>query len=184
MRKEIMLALLVLAACNRQPEVKIKNASAEEVAAKVKQSGAAKDVRLQPGQWQVASEMKVIEATGMPQAAADQMKLAMARKSTDLQCITAEQVNKPDVFAGKRDSGCTFDNFEMRGGKISAVMHCPSGPGGRMAMTMNGTYAPSSYTVDAAMEMSGAPGGQGMKMAMHSVGTRIGDCPAGSAAAK
>ena len=185
MKKAIALAVLALAACNKGSDVKVENATPEEVAAKVQQSAAADQSQIEPGQWSVASEMKLVELKGVPGAVADQMKASMEHKSTDLQCITPEEVKKPEVFAGKQDSGCKYERFEMGGGKINAVMHCPASEGGgKMTMTMNGTYSPRDYTVDATMDMSGAGDGQGMKMAMHATAKRVGDCPAGAAADK
>ena len=184
MKKTIALTMLALTACNRGSEVKVENATPEEVAAKVEQSGAANDIQIEPGQWRVVSEIRLAEMKGMPEAVAAQMKASMERKSTDLQCITPEEVKKPDVFAGKQDGSCTYESFEMGGGKIDAVMHCGAGDGGRMTMTMKGSYSPRAYTVDATMDTGSAGGVQGMKMAMHSTATRIGDCPAGAAADK
>lgn len=184
MRITIAIALLALAACNKGPSVKVKDATPAEVATQVKQSGVAGEVRLRPGQWQVVSQAKLLDASGMPPQVAEQMKAAMARTSTDTQCLTPEQAAKPnsDMFAGKQNSRCKYDKFEMGGGKLKAEMHCPSGAGSQMAMTMDGSYSPTSYTMDAAMDMK-APGmGGGMKMAVHTEGKRIGECVGGGAA--
>ena len=174
----IALALLTLAACNKEPKVKAENASVAEVAAKVQQSAAGKDVRFEPGEWKVVSEAKLVEATGMPAGVAEQMKAAMQHSSTETQCLTPEQAARPnsDMFAGKQNSTCKYDNFEMGGGVIKATLHCPGGAGSQMAMTMDGRYTPTSSTMDAAMNMQAPGSGQTMKMAVHSVGTRVGEC--------
>ncbi|MFD1610708.1 DUF3617 domain-containing protein [Sphingomonas tabacisoli] len=182
MRMTIALALLALTACNKGPTVKVKDATPAEVAQQVKKSGVVSDVRLQPGQWQVVTQAKLQDASGMPPQVAEQMKAAMARTSTETQCLTPEQVAKPnsDMFAGKQNSQCKYDKFEMGGGKIKAEMHCPGGAGAQMAMTMDGSYSPTSYTMDAAMDMQ-TPGNGGMKMAVHTEGKRIGECVGGGA---
>jgi len=174
----IALALLTLAACNKEPKVKAENATVAEVAAKVQQSGAGKDMRFEPGEWKVVSEAKLVEATGMPAGVADKMREAMQHSSTETQCLTPEQAARPssDMFAGKQNSTCKYDKFEMGGGVIKAELHCPGGAGSQMAMTMDGRYTPTSYTMDAAMNMQAPGSGQGMKMAVHSVGTRVGEC--------
>lgn len=183
MRATIALALLALAACGKQPTMKVENATAAQVAAEVKKSGVSGDMKLSPGQWQVTTQMKLLEAKGVPEAVAAQMKQSMIRTSTDTQCLTPEQVNRPnsEIFAGKQNSNCKYDKFEMGGGKIDALMHCPGAGGAEMAMTMKGSYSPKSYTMDAAMDMQAPGTGQSMKMTIHSVGTRVGECPAGSA---
>jgi hypothetical protein len=177
----IALALLALAACNKQPELKVKNATPEEVAAKAKAAGAG-EMRPDPGQWKVVTAMKVLEVEGVPEAAATQMKTAMARTATNLQCLTPEDVKKPNLFAGRENSRCKYDDFDMKGGKIKATMHCPGQSGAEMAMTLDGTYSSRSYTVLATMDMRMPSAGQKMKMTMEANGTRIGECPAKPAA--
>ena len=183
MRVTIALALLALAACSKQPDLKLKNATAEEVAAKAKAAGAG-EMRPDPGQWQVATSMKVLELEGVPEAAAAQMKRAMGRTTTNMQCLTPEDVQKPNLFAGRDNSRCKYDDFNMKGGKIKATMHCPGQAGGEMAMTLDGAYTPKSYRVLATMDMQMPNASQKMKMTMESIGTRIGECPAKAAAAR
>lgn len=180
MRLTIALALLALASCNKEPTVKAKNVTVAEVAAKVQDSGAAREMRFQPGEWRVVSQARLVEAKGMPPGVADQMKAAMQRSSTESQCLTPEQAARPnsDMFAGKQNSTCKYDSFEMGGGVIKATLHCPGGAGSQMAMTMDGRYTPTSYTMDAAMDMQAPGNTQAMKMAVHSVGTRVGECTA------
>jgi hypothetical protein len=182
-RLTIAFALLALAACNKEPTLKVQNATLEQVAAQAKQQGVTGHMRLQPGQWQIATEAKLVEAKGVPPAVVEQMKSSMQRISTSSECLTPEQAAKPssEIFAGKQNSNCKYDRFEMGDGKIKALMHCPGGGGAEMAMTMDGTYSLTSYTMDAAMDMNAPGSGQGMKMSVHTTGTRVGEC---SAAAK
>lgn len=179
MKRTIALALLALAACNKEPEVKLKNASVEQVANAAKAAGAGQagsELKLEPGQWQLITSMKVLEAEGMPDAAKAQMKGMMERTASSFQCIKPEDVQKPNIFAGQNSGRCKYDSFEMKGGKISAVMTCPGQGGGAMKMTMDGDYAPRSYNVTATMDM--AASGQSMKMQMKTQGNRIGECSA------
>jgi len=183
MRMTIAFALLALAACNKEPELKLKNATPEEVAAKAKAAGAG-EMRPEPGQWKVVTTIKVLDVEGVPEAAAAQMKAAMARTATNLQCLTPEDVQKPNLFAGSNNSRCKYDDFNMKGGKIKATMHCPGQAGGEMGMTLDGAYTPKSYNVLATMDMQMPSPSQRMKMTMESVGTRIGECPANAAAVR
>jgi hypothetical protein len=180
MRLTIAFALLALAACNKEPELKLKDATPEEVAAKAKALGAG-EMRPEPGQWKVVTTMKLLDVQGVPEAAAAQMKGALARTATNLQCLTPEDVQKPNMFAGRDNSRCKYDEFNMKGGKIKATMHCPGQSGGEMAMTLDGAYAPTSYEVLATMDMQMPTAGQAMKMTMQANGTRVGECPAAPA---
>ena len=182
MKRTIGLALLALAACNKQPELKVKDATPEEVARQAKAAGAG-EMRPDPGQWQVVTNMKVLDVQGVPEAAATQMKTAMARTATNMQCLTPEDVQKPNIFAGQQNSRCKYDSFDMKGGKIKAVMRCPGQGGGEMVMTLDGAYSPKAYNVLATMDMQMPNADQKMKMTMESKGTRIGECRAPSASA-
>ncbi|HEV2569762.1 DUF3617 domain-containing protein [Sphingomonas sp.] len=180
MRLAIALAALALAvaSCNKEPELSVKNASAEQVAAEVKRSGVARQTRLTPGEWQLTTETKLVEAEGLPEAAAAQVKASLERTMTESQCLTPEQASRPpsEIFARRQNSRCTYDSFEMAGGKIKAKMTCPGGNSGTMTMTMDGTYTPTRYTMDALMNVQAPDGAQSMKMSVRSVGTRTGEC--------
>jgi hypothetical protein len=180
MRITIAFALLALAACNKEPELKLKDATPEEVAAKAKAAGAG-EMRPEPGQWKVVTSMKLLEVEGVPEAAAAQMKGALTRTATNLQCLTPEDVQKPNMFAGRDNSRCKYDEFNMKGGKIKATMRCPGQAGSEMTMTLDGAYAPQSYNVLATMDMQMPNANQKMKMTMQADGTRIGECPAAPA---
>lgn len=97
---------------------------------------------------------------------------------TETQCLTPEQASRPpsEIFARRQSSRCTYDSFDMAGGKIKAKMTCPGGSSGTMIMTMDGTYTPTRYTMDAVMDVQAPDGAQSMKMSVRSVGTRTGAC--------
>ena len=178
MRMAIALAALAVAGCNKEPELSIKNASAEQVAAAAKRSGVARETRLTPGQWQLTMATKLIEADGLPPGAAAQVKSSTERTMSESQCLTPEQASRPpsEMFARRQNSSCSYDSFDMAGGKIKAKMTCPGGSSGTMTMTMDGTYTPTRYTMDALMDVHAPDGVQSMKMSVRSVGTRTGDC--------
>lgn len=183
MRMTIAMALLALAACGSEPELKLKNASVEQVAAEVQKSGIAAETRFQPGAWRIETQVQDVVGEGVPPELLQQMKTQMGTLSSESQCLTPEQAARPssEMFAGKQRGGsCKYDSFEMSDGRMKATMSCPNASGAKMAMTMDGTYSKTSYQVDSAMRMeSGAPG-QSMTVKVQSKGTRTGECAAGS----
>jgi hypothetical protein len=174
----ILVAALAIAGCNKEPELSLKNASAEQVAAAAKRSGVTRETRLTPGEWQLTMATKLVEAEGLPAGAAAQVKASMERTMSESSCLTPEQASRPpsEIFAQRQNSRCTYDSFDMAGGKIKAKMTCPGGSSGTMTMTMDGTYTPTRYTMDALMNVQAPDGVQSMKMSVRSVGTRTGEC--------
>lgn len=170
----MMLPLLVLAGCGDDSTVSARNASVEEVAGKVKASGTS--VRMNPGEWVTEAKMESFEAPGLPPAAATQMKKMMTHMVTGHRyCLTPEMISRPreDFFGGKH-SGCTYERFDMGGGKISGVMNC--GSNGRMQrIILDGHYSPDHY--DMRMDQNVEGGGQGgMKMVISMSSNRVGEC--------
>ena len=181
MRKVMALTLLSLGACGNEPEVSLKNATPEQVAAEVQKSGVAAETRFEPGQWRVDTQVQDVVAEGLPPQVAAQMKTQMGALSSDTQCLTPEQAAQPgsEMFAGKKAGGsCKYDSFDMAGGKLKATMICPDASGAKMSMTMDGSYSKTSYTVDAAMRMESPTPGQNMTVKIRSTGTRTGECAA------
>jgi len=174
----VTASLLLLAACNKGPEVHEKDASVTEVAQKVRQAGGDQSF-VRPGLWQSKVTVEKFEVPGMPPEMASRMKTMMAQNQEhDFQtCLTADDVKKPkeDFFAGK-DNECRYDNFTMGGGKIDAVMHCGKG----QTMKMAGTYSPESYRMQTSMTAAQDKGDQssGMQMQMRIEAQRVGECPA------
>lgn len=179
----LTLPLLTLAACNSSPSVSADNASLEEVAAKVKESGAASSIRMNPGEWVTEAKLEEMEIPGMPPQAAEQMKAMMSRQvSGHKYCLTAAQAEKPDAdfFSGAK-TGCTYDHFEMAGGKVSGTMRCSQG-GASQTVVFDGQYSPDSYQMHMNSTVEGGPQGS-MKMAMSMNSKRVGDCAPGEAGA-
>ena len=184
-RAIILLPYLLLAACDSGPKVSATNASIEEVAAKVSDAGGA-DQYIHPGKWLSKATLEELTAPGMPPEIANNMKLTMANKPGTEQCITKDDVKKPN-FTGSQNKNCSYDHFTMGGGKIDARMHCTAG-GATQRMTMAGDYGPNEYhlAMTTQMEMPKQVADAGMNsmtMKMRVEGKRIGDCDAGSAKA-
>ena len=167
-------ALCALAACNNGPSVSEKNAKPSEVANAV----AGSEVLMRPGKWETTMKMDMSGLPGManmPPEVAKQMQAAMNRTVTTSSCLTPDQVKKPgpEVFAGA-DKRCTYDHFQMAGGKIDAKMTCKEG-GTSSTMTMTGTYSADHYTAQNSVEVSEGSG-HGMVTKATIDARRVGDC--------
>ena len=177
----LLLCPLALAACGgSEPAVKAENASIDDVA-KATQNA----VKMQPGQWQTQIKFVSVDVPGMPKAQADMMGQQMAKMSvqTAETCVTPEMVNQPpsEMFGGKAGAGCTYEKFELAGGKIDSVVSCKPHGAGEMKAPTSGTLGSTSYelTSDTVMSgMPGMPGGGKMTMKTQITGKRVGDCPA------
>lgn len=181
MRRYAVLAAcaVMIAACNKEPQVNEKNASVAEVAAKVRESGGDQSL-VRPGLW--ASTVTIDEFTvpGMPAEMAARMKTMMAQNQEHSfkTCLTPEDVKRPkeDFFAGKSNE-CRYEHFTMGGGKIDAAMHCGGKDGATQVMQMAGTYSPESYQMQTSMKAEGGSDeGANMTMKMHIDAKRIGEC--------
>lgn len=179
----MVAAALLAGSCNRGPEIDEKNASVEEVAAKVRASSGKNFVR--PGEWQSKVTIEQFDIPGMPPEAVKQMRAAVAQNQQHsfTSCLTPEDVEQPKgkFFTGNEQ--CRYDHFTMGNGKIDAAMRCPSGQGMTQVMTMTGTYSPDSYDMRMTMTGEGVEGPAGkMKMQMRVNSTRVGECSAKVAA--
>lgn len=172
-------SLFLLAACDRGSSVSATNASQQEVAEKVAAASGGSDAPMvEPGRWEGKLTMHEIDIPGLPAQAREQMKAQMAEDRAFVSCLTNEDVkSKKAFFTGDTDDkSCTYDRFDMSGGKVSAVMHCARPDQGKMSMTMSGNYAPQSYdmTMTSKAEGNGPMGNMSMKMSVAA--KRVGAC--------
>lgn len=170
MRTHLILAGLVLALAGcEKPEEAARNMSVKEVAEELSA------MKIEPGQWEATNEIVSASGAGLPPEALAQMK---GHKTTVSNCITPEQAAQPNAnfLAAQQNSDCTYQGFEMRGGKMSGTMSCEGGEmPGKMVMKMSGTYGPRSY--DMTMDMTtGGPAGEAMTIKARTVGKRTGQC--------
>jgi hypothetical protein len=173
----IAIMLLPLAGCSDKPENGDKKAADSSAPTPL----TAAPVTFQPGKWQATSELVSMEVPGMPPELA---KANVGQKTSFESCMTAEQAAKPpsDFFThNDATTSCTTQNFAMAGGKLDATMICEDRKTpGRMTMTLQGDYQPSSYTATMTMIRDGAPAGGNMKITARTSGKRIGECDAKS----
>lgn len=176
-------ATLVLSACNRGPQVNLKNASAQQVAEAVSKSavGSGQYV-IQPGEWVTRTSIAERSYPGMSPQFQQQMQRAMAAQPPNdvKRCVTPDEARKPnqDFFDGQ-DSSCRFAHFMMGKGRIDVQMVCQQGQGTQTS-DISGTYSPISYSMEVSTLMSGGER-SGAVTKMHVEARRIGDCaPVGS----
>jgi len=177
----LLACTAALAACNKGPEVDVKNASVGEVAEKVREAAGDGNL-ISPGRWETKVSVLDIDMPGMPPQFAARMKESIGKVQGGnlATCLTEADVKKPkgDFFA-RGAKNCRYDHFTMSGGKIDAAMSCTNpGPGGTpttMAMTVVGSYSSDSYEADMTMNATGGPQG-GMKMRSHTESHRVGEC--------
>jgi hypothetical protein len=112
------------------------------------------------------------------------MKSRMAGQKVKT-CLTPEQAAKPPQDMLGAAKNCTYEKFEMTGGKMSASLVCknpPGRPGADMHATMSGNFASTSYDVtsEAIMNMPAMPGRPSGAVTTKTqvTGKRIGDCDA------
>jgi len=172
-----LASVFCLTACNKGPEVNLKNASANQVSEAVKKSGVmSSDSMVEPGLWESKVTVQEMNIPGMPPQFADKMKQSMAeqRNHASRHCIKPEDVKKPKEDFFGADKSCKYDHFTMGGGKIDIAMVCHQED---MTQNMNvsGSYTPTSYSIDTAMTGTGGHE-QGMSMKMHVDSNRVGEC--------
>ena len=170
----VAASLLCLAACNRQPEVQLKNATGNQVAQAVKQTGVVTSDSFEPGLWQSKVNIEEINIPGLPAEYASKMKQSIAENRTSSHCVTPEEVKKPreGFFGG--DKSCKYQNFTMGGGKITVQMACTE-EGSTQTTSLSGTYTPTTYSMGMSTAASGGAR-QGMSMKMHVDSQRVGEC--------
>jgi hypothetical protein len=174
----VMTSVLFLAACNKGPQVDLKNANGNQVTQAVKQSGVmATALMVQPGLWESKATVLEMNVPGMPAQYADKMKQAMAQhqQESSKRCLTAAEINKPkeDFFTGD-DKSCHYAHFIMGSGKIDIQMICKE-DAATQTTNMSGSYTPTSYSMDMSSNASGGDQ-SGMTMKMHVDSRRVGEC--------
>ena len=172
-----LATVLCLTACNKGPQVNLKNATGNQIAQAVKQSGMMNGGQMvEPGLWESKTTIQEMNIPGIPAQYAAKMKQSIAehQQQTSKHCITPEQVKQPkaDFFAGNKS--CKYDHFTMGGGKIDMAMVCKE-EGTTQTMNASGTYTPTSYSMDMASNASGDDQ-QKMTMKMHVDSRRVGEC--------
>jgi hypothetical protein len=147
---------------------------------------------IQPGQWEMSTQMTSVDIPGAPPEVVQQMQAQRGRTQTDRTCITPEQARNPlrelrDTMSGPRGANCRRMEDTFGGGVIRIRMACqaPSGRRGTAELSVVGTFTPTTIaaavSINAQGQNVGGPGTTAMRVATNLRGRRIGDCPAGGA---
>lgn len=173
----LFASVVMLAGCNKGPEVSLKNATGNQVTEAVKQSGVmTSDTMVQPGLWESKLTVQEMNFPGMPPQFLDRMKQSIAehRNEANRHCIKEADVKKPKEDFFGADKNCKYDHFTMGGGKIDIAMVCHN-EDSTQTMSGNGSYTPTSYSIDTAVNETGGHE-NGMSMKMHVDAQRVGEC--------
>lgn len=146
-----------------------RSMSANEVA------GTLEQLTIEPGLWQVSSEITDVRAPNLPIAVRERM---IGPRGTVSHCIAPDQAARPSAgfLAGRRDGRCRYRDFAMENGIMRGVMTCadPDAPA-PVETRMIGRYGRTAYVLR--MEMANPmPDGAVMRVAMISRGRRAGPC--------
>lgn len=149
-----------------------KGESVESVAARVSK------VMFEPGEWQMTTRITAVDMPGAP----PELTKAMAGRETVVKhCMTREEAERSpgDLFRKSAEGKCTYERFEMDGGKVDAKMQCQGArPGETMQTEMSGAYSRDTYKTEMKMTVS-VPGSEGpMTMEATTEGKRLGACAA------
>ena len=173
----VTASVLFLGACDKSPKVDLKNASGNQVAAAVKQSGMmSRETMIEPGLWESKVTVAEMNIPGMPPEMANKMKASMAehQREASRHCVTEAEVRKPKEDFFGADKSCRYEHFTMGGGKIDIAMVC-HGEDATQNMNVRGSYTPTTYSIDTSMSGSGGREA-GMSMKMHVDANRVGEC--------
>lgn len=128
---------------------------------------------LQPGQWEITTNVTRLAVPGMPAG----MSPPMPPPTTVRACLTAAQAAQPGAgfLSGSGEGqGCTYESNSIGGGRIQAVVQC-SQQGTTMRSTMTGQFTATSYEVSQQAQISAQ--GQTTETESRTTGRRVGDCP-------
>lgn len=185
MRKLVLLpmvAAIALAGCGKKEEAPAgSDAAGEEKAAAAAEGGFSGMDMPQPGLYKQTVEIIEMSFPNMPPAMAAQMKKSMSANMSLTDCLTPEESKEALKQLSSRsfgeDSNCTYDKFDVGGGKLDAVMKCggKAGESGTFKLTGSFSSTGSDMTMEGDQSMPDMPGGT-MHMKMHMVSERIGEC--------
>lgn len=170
-------SLLFVAACGEEAK---EPKTTEEVIAEVGELE-----RPQAGQYETKVSLLEFAVPGLPAEQAEKIKGMMgnAGAQSSSYCLTEadakkgfeEQVRKMGQGQGGLD--CSYDQFDVDGGKLAATMTCKGPQGMDATMKIDGTTSATatSMTMDMSQKAAMIPGGE-MRMKMKMDSKRTGDC--------
>lgn len=136
-------------------------------------------IKPDPGQYRSTVEFVDVKMPGAPEPLRQQMKTMLDQGAqTNEYCLSEEEAAKgfqEAIREAQVQDSCSFEEFEVDGGKIDAIMVCEQPGQGTMRMTIAGKGGRTSSDTTMTMEMN-APDGRTMTLVSRSTQQRIGDC--------
>lgn len=124
---------------------------------------------MQPGKWQMTTEVLDMKVNGMPPGIA----VPKPAPVTTSVCITPDQANAgPGNMMAKSTPDCTVSKSTNADGKIAIEMSCKT-PAGPVTTKIDGTY---SATETVMTSESVTPGEHGATTKSRITSKRVGDC--------
>ena len=144
----------------------------EEVAAEL----AAAETPMRAGRWEQTTEFTEISVTGMPRAAAEEVKRSAGRALSFSRCFTDEELNgaDPAMFRGPEGMDCSWEEFDIDGASFEVRMICEDSDEATMTLALDGEFGAHAYEMSMSNTISG--GGREVSMKGEATGRRIGDC--------
>jgi hypothetical protein len=150
---------------------------------------AAPGVSLQPGQWEMVTQMTSVESPGASAEAQALLRRQIGQSQTNRQCMTARQARNPlqemrETLALTQGRNCRLTEEVFGDGVIRIRATCPSGEGPGGQMSMDGSFTATTIQASLTVSVQGAnpvipgPGSGGMRMTANVSGRRTGECPA------
>lgn len=174
-------AAILLAACGSSGDEAAgggdEAVTAETVAAKVEGM-----VQPRPGQYQTSLELIEFDVPGMNEQAKAQMRAMVGGEMSQGNdfCLTPEEAENngaQKMMENLAESNCTFDKFDVAGGKVDADMQCKGENGMVSHVLMDGTMTAEGSTMTMTMDQEIANMGK-THMKMKVTSKRTGDCAA------
>ena len=173
----VLLAATLAAACNKEADVDLTNATPEQVANAMKESGIASDMR-QPGLWATTMTVTDMQVPGMPPEMVERMKQTLGAGQRQEVCVTQAEIDKLDSFIGQNNAKCTFENYKVGGGKVAGKATCKPNAEMTQTMTMQGTYTKTTSDMTMTSQITGGPPQMnGATTTMNVKSERVGECP-------
>jgi hypothetical protein len=165
-------ALVLMAACSGSNDADADGDGKISVA-EAADAAASSMIKPDPGLYRATITMTAMEIPGIP---SDMAGLGNSMTNTEEYCLTPEEVEKgyEEMMKQGQDGECSYERFNLAGGKIDAMMTCNT-ESGKMQVEMKGNAGRTSSDFDAkvAMDIEGVGKGSMRFTAKHE---RIGDC--------
>lgn len=144
----VVVALIALTGCDRQPEPASKAVSDSQLRAELSEAH-----RLRAGQYRNSFSIERFDVPGMSAQEAQTIRQAMTSEAAvqTRSCLTEEDAQRgPERMfeqLAQRGGECRFDRFSVDGDAVSGALRCAPQGGTSVAMTMTGTIRPDGSTM-------------------------------------